>query len=120
MISFKKIVFKISFALLFSAIALLIINNALFLHSHYLKDGTVITHAHPFKKSTDSGPYRPHHHSNGELMLLENLQLLFMFIFIPFIASSFFKDNFVQSFKGCLLTDSLISPHHGRAPPFLR
>ena len=119
MLYLKNILFKISFAILFSIIALLITNNALFLHSHYLIDGTVITHAHPFKKSADSGPYRSHNHTNAELILLENLQLLFYIVSIPFIASSFLKDSFVDSSKRWLLPESLIIPHQGRAPPSL-
>ena len=117
MIYLKKILFKITFALLFGTIAILITNNALFLHSHYLIDGTVITHAHPFKKSAEPGPYKSHHHTNAELMMLENLQLLFLLIFIPFIALSFLKDFFYQSFNSLLFLSTSFPPHQGRAPP---
>ncbi len=59
------------------AMALYIMNNAFFLHSHITKDGFVITHAHPFDK-TDKEPYKSHKHSKAELLFLQQFVLFLM------------------------------------------
>ena len=60
---------------------LLIINKALFIHTHILEDGTVIVHAHPYNKSEDSKPVKTHHHSNYALLFFHNINLLFFISF---------------------------------------
>jgi len=49
--------------------SLLVINNALFNHTHKTESGKLVSHAHPFSKST-------HNHSAGEVCYYDNLQLL--------------------------------------------
>lgn len=69
-------------------IGMLIANQAIFLHIHKLNDGTIVEHAHPYDRSTDSQPYKSHHHSTAELLFFENLDLLFLvaFLILPLIA----------------------------------
>lgn len=58
-------------AVLFAALLTsFIIIQTVFVHSHLLSNGTIITHAHPYNKQKDSSPFKSHHHSNGELCLL--------------------------------------------------
>ena len=42
-------------------------------HSHKLPDGTIVVHAHPYERSSDSGPFENHHHTATELIFLANL-----------------------------------------------
>lgn len=49
--------------------SLLVINNALFIHTHKTEAGKLFSHAHPFSKST-------HSHSADEIYFYDNLQLL--------------------------------------------
>jgi len=49
--------------------SLLVINNALFNHTHKTESGKLVNHAHPFSKST-------HNHNDGEVCYYDNLQLL--------------------------------------------
>lgn len=73
----KKIAIRLIALLLVFAVAGNTITNALYLHSHRLPDGSVITHAHPFNKTQDKSPYKHHRHTQVELFLLNHLQLLF-------------------------------------------
>ena len=50
--------------------ALLLANGVVFRHSHKLNGGRIISHAHPYERSNDS-PFQNHHHSEGELWLLD-------------------------------------------------
>ncbi|MFW5820201.1 MAG: hypothetical protein ACOCWA_02855 [Bacteroidota bacterium] len=52
-------------------------SKAFYQHSHVLSDGSVITHAHPFNKSSDNSPFKKHQHTSFELYVLENVNLLF-------------------------------------------
>ena len=56
--------------LLLSIYSLILVNNSLFYHSHITSNGKVISHAHPFNKQNDDNPYKAHHHSKLELLLL--------------------------------------------------
>jgi hypothetical protein len=53
-------------------IVLLLANTLLFQHRHVLADGTVIVHAHPFKKNTKGEPV-DHKHSSDQFLRLSVL-----------------------------------------------
>ena len=61
-----------------------IANRAIYFHSHILGNGTIISHAHPYQKSSDSTPYKKHHHSDYQLLFLQQLDVLFNFAFATF------------------------------------
>ena len=72
----KKIV---AFLLIFISLGF-ILNQSIFQHSHILPGGSFIQHAHPYDKSENSNePGETHHHSNIEIVLLENLSIFFIF-----------------------------------------
>lgn len=79
---------KIFACLIIALMGLLIVNKVIFLHSHILTDGTVITHAHPYQTTDDSKPFKSHHHTQAAFFFFGNIQLLFcsasvaLFIFI--------------------------------------
>ena len=98
---------------------LLIINNVMFLHSHKLDNGNFVTHAHPYDKSNDSAPIKSHHHSKTELIFLENLQLLFIFILISFIALDVAKKKSYVAIIRVFYTQDYEILHFGRAPPLV-
>lgn len=96
---------------------LFIANKAIFLHVHKLNDGTIIEHAHPYDKSNDSKPYKSHHHSNAEFSFFQNLEILFLVVFLTLALIALVKKRKV-SFK--LITEHTlicINLHKGRAPP---
>ena len=96
---------------------ILIVNKAVFIHTHRLTDGTVVEHAHPFDKSTDSKPFKSHHHTKAELLFFQNLEIIFLFVFLTFalfIAAKKSKYSFNRKINYTL---SCILLHKGRAPP---
>jgi hypothetical protein len=113
----KNIASKIIPLLMVGIMALLISNKILYIHSHKLGDGSVITHSHPFNKTQDPAPFKSHHHTKGEFLFFENLYVLFfvLFLIVPFLLV--FKEMlfFIKNVK--LWTKSIFSPQLGRAPP---
>ncbi|MBN3036512.1 MAG: hypothetical protein JW861_13075 [Bacteroidales bacterium] len=103
--------------LMIGIMGVMIVNNGLFIHTHKLEDGSVVTHAHPFDRSDDSLPGKAHHHSKVELVYFENIGILFFLIFT--ILGLF---TLSEGKKLCdLPTPSFISAFQsivrGRAPP---
>lgn len=96
-------------------IGLLIINSILFTHSQTLSDGSVVVHAHPYDK-TENPPANHKHHEN-ELLILDNITLLF---FLGAIAFSL-KGAYINFEKNQLpqieYINVLLSHKFGRAPP---
>ncbi len=96
-------------------IGLLIINSILFTHTQTLADGTVLVHAHPYNK-TDNLP-ASHHHHKSELLILDQLNVLFFFAAIAFILNGalvVFKKIYLQQLE---YVSVLYSRQYGRAPP---
>lgn len=97
---------------------LLIVNRALFVHTHINANGEVIVHSHPFKKSGQNDA-TSHHHSNAQFHYLDNLSLLFPILFLiialvnPFVRKDFYLTNVSVNFSPFLIM------HKGREPPFL-
>ena len=52
-------------------------SKALYQHTHKLADGSVVTHAHPFNKSSDNSPFKSHNHRSFEYFILDHANLLF-------------------------------------------
>jgi len=96
-------------------IGLLIINSILFTHSQTLSDGSVVVHAHPYDKTEN--PPSNHNHHEYELLILNNITLLF---FLGAIAISltfayvYFEKTHLPQIK---YINVLLSRKFGRAPP---
>ena len=103
--------------LVIGMMGMLIANTAVFIHTHKLSDGTVIKHAHPYNKTNDSAPYKSHHHSKAEFLFLQNLEILFLLMFLTFALLTFAKR--VKNKFYIITRNSLncIILHKGRAPP---
>lgn len=94
-----------------------IINRTVYIHSHKLSNGIVITHAHPFNKTSDSAPFKNHHHSDQDFFLLAQLEILFLtaLITISFLRAPFNLNIPIYFREKCHPAYILIKP--GRAPP---
>ena len=103
--------------LLIVAMAALMINRIVYTHIHVLYNGSVVTHAHPFSKSTEGNPDSSHQHSNPELFLLNQLYPLILFVSAAFILKLFAASTgFIEPATERLFTAFV--PHSlGRAPP---
>ena len=100
-------------------IGFLIVNKAIFTHTHRLNDGTVIVHSHPFNKSDDSKPYKSHHHSKAEILFFQNLEILFLFVFMAFALLNLVKKAKYSFYRIASYNLNPIILHKGRAPPVL-
>jgi len=79
--------------------SLLILNTAVFIHSHRLADGTIITHAHPFQKSKESNqPYKTHHHNNTDLFRLREISTYLFSIPTVFLPTPVRFDSCIYHF----------------------
>jgi hypothetical protein len=63
-------------------IVLQIINKSVYTHTHIMANGQVISHAHPYNKTTDSKPFKSHHHTRTEFVFYKNLGMLFPLVFL--------------------------------------
>lgn len=115
----KNLTIRIISFLMIGIVCMLIVNKAVFLHTHKLSDGTIIEHAHPYNKSQDSGPFKTHHHSNAQFFFLKHLNILFpvlslIIAFALFInKKTFLIETRVKYLLFC------IAHKKGRAPPVL-
>ena len=102
-----------------AVLGLLIINKAVFIHSHKLENGSVYTHAHPYNKSKDALPFKSHHHTEAQFLFFNHHKLLFfsssLVIALLVIACTkqafFYNDKVFYFFVYC--------SNSGRAPPVL-
>ena len=117
MLSIRHTAKKQIIYLIIGLIGLMIINKAVFLHSHILDDGTIVTHAHPSAGSEDSQPFKTHHHTKAAFFFYENLDLLFLSAVLSFF--SFIRIHSVLVFYSPAsdYTSIHLSQLSGRAPP---
>ena len=117
----NDITLKLIVLLLISSFVLVFINNAVFYHSHKLANGEVVSHAHPYNKTTDSQPFKSHHHSKTELLFLQNIQLLFASVFALTIGLLFFQKIKIIFPKNVIYNSKPLFNLRNRAPPdFIR
>jgi hypothetical protein len=71
---FSRILRKTQLLFLLPAVMWLFTNALMNTHYHYLADGQVISHAHPYNKSANQGtPFKSHKHSKTQLIFLSIL-----------------------------------------------
>lgn len=113
------IVSRLLTLLMLGLVLMLVGNRALFTHTHKIKDGTLVEHAHPYNKAADGSPLNSHHHSESGLLFLQNLGLFFLHISILSVAVPLFrsKNPVIPPYsKPVFVWPTLIK---GRAPPLL-
>lgn len=114
----KRIIFS---GLLLFLVGFIILNQGLFTHTHQLVDGSLITHAHPYKQNPveKHTPFPPHEHSTAQYLLIANFELvrnfillLFVFLFIHQV-----KHVFTKSYTPLLQKVDYLKLSPGRSPP---
>lgn len=112
----QKIIAFVSLAL----VALILCNNAIYLHSHKLADGQIIVHAHPFDKSgTSSLPGESHKHSKTEFLFYDQLTLLFPILLLVYRLLKFEKKKIKLKFNLDSYSNTYRFRINGRSPPLL-
>lgn len=113
-----KAVHKIIASVLIVSVLSLIINDAVFVHTHKMADGTAVTHAHPFNKSLDKTPYKSHHHTLVEIEALHHLSLMFLFTAFVVLFSVYFTQKIRVLDLHQFTPNNFSNACLGRAPPF--
>jgi hypothetical protein len=115
----KNIMIKALSFVMIGVAGLLIVNKALFIHTHQLSNGTIIVHAHPFDKSTDKDPIKEHQHTNDGLFFINHVDILFL-VFVLALALAYlqFRSKFFVLRYLHFITRARITKN-GRAPPYL-
>ncbi|MFB6320276.1 hypothetical protein [Saccharicrinis sp. FJH54] len=102
---------------LLAAFTMYVVTQTVFLHTHKMPDGTAITHAHPYNKTTEQAPFKTHHHTSVDFMMLHHLHLLF-FVIISFAFAQITKTHLIRLAD---LFRNVMTPFSasvlGRAPP---
>ncbi|HPR61270.1 MAG TPA: hypothetical protein PLF35_10010 [Prolixibacteraceae bacterium] len=79
MINKTKNTVKQVFAFIFVGLVIFqLAGQSVFLHAHILPNGTVITHTHPFDKSSDQQPFKTHHHKHSDLIIIDQANVFFL------------------------------------------
>ena len=74
----KHTIYRVISLLLIAVMAMLTFNQSVYLHTHKLNDGTVVTHAHPYQKTNNSTPTTSHQHSKKDYVFIGLFKLLFI------------------------------------------
>jgi len=106
--------------LIVGLMGLMMINKAIFLHSHVLDAKTTIIHAHPFGSSEDSQPNNKNHHTKTAFYFYENLDLLFLSVVLNHANCTGIKSVPVFFRPVSDYTSNYFSQLHGRSPPALQ
>lgn len=98
------------------AVFQLVVNNALFIHTHYMANGQIITHSHPYnKQDKESNPQ--HNHTKSAYAALDNLaRVAAIFSADIYFCSSYFKQSYIQT-SHQFHFDAVNTETDDRAPP---
>lgn len=115
--TFKHRIRQLSAFICMTVVAMLALNDIVFLHAHELPNGQVIVHAHPYSNGADSVPQKKHHHSTTEYITIDHVLLLFPCSFFT-LAAVYFCHRFI---RGCpvqrQVTPVYLQRFSGRSPP---
>ena len=118
MLSLRNIPSKIAAISLVVIIGIHSLNTLVYTHRHLLTDGTIITHAHPFDKSSDTDPFKSHYHSTIELVFLSNLIYFLPAFILSFLGAVLLIESWLVSPIKHLNTQYAYCTHPQRGPPF--
>jgi hypothetical protein len=97
--------------------SLLMVNRAIYTHIHVMPDGSVVSHAHPFSKSTDDSKGMDHQHSGPEFLLLDQLDILTVVAIAIFVLRAITPSIKLVIQENHQLLPSVVPIIHERGPP---
>ena len=112
-----KLYNRITLTMIVLVMGSLLVNQALYTHTHVLSDGSIVSHAHPFSKNAGCSKNTTHQHSAAELFLLDLQDVLILCAVAAFILKR--SASTTQFKEGDLdrLLPALVPVSPGRAPP---
>jgi len=108
---------KITVALLILVMGSLLVNQALYTHTHVMPDGSIVSHAHPFSKNAGCNKNSTHQHSSAEFFLLDLMEVLILCVFIAFVLKRYALNTLFREVSSDHLLPALVPVSPGRAPP---
>lgn len=116
--SIKKYLLKAMAILAIALTFMLLANHAVYMHIHVLDNGFVITHAHPFDKTSDNELPKKHKHSPEEILFFSALSLLFIGLMLIIGWKLQELKSYRFSYRDFACCIALANHNYGRAPPF--
>jgi len=108
---------RITLAMLILVMGGLLVNQALYTHTHVMPDGSIVSHAHPFSKNAGCNKNTTHQHSSAELFLLNLVDVLIFCAIAAFFLKRSASTTHIKEASSDRLLPALVSPAPGRAPP---
>jgi len=112
-------IIRMTALLMVAAMSLLILNKALFTHTHITKGGQIVSHSHPFKPETGNNSPAAHQHTAVQFHLLDNLQLFYPILFLLLTLALFSNKKNYNAGQKAHFSKLQIASRYGRAPPVL-
>ena len=113
----NKIITQLILGAMILIMAALLVNKAVYIHVHVLPDGTLITHAHPFNKTSEPVKGQTHHHSSLEFFIFQGLELMMLTSMMALVLMKAIGDLEKRWFTREPFTLGQIDLQPGRAPP---
>ena len=102
-----------------SILLLSIVNRSLYLHSHELENGEIVTHAHPFDQQEDNNPLKSHKHTTLEYLVFSAFDIfttsILLFTIVTFIAIAAIKKYALKT----LVKQFYFHCRKNKSPPIL-
>ena len=95
----------------------LLVNQALYTHTHVMPDGSIVSHAHPFSKNAGCNKNTTHQHSSAEFFLLDMLDVLILYAIAAFVLKRSALNTLFREASLDRLLPALVPISLGRAPP---
>ncbi|MBE9517401.1 MAG: hypothetical protein IMY68_02490 [Bacteroidetes bacterium] len=108
---------RITLAMIILVMGCLLVNQALYTHTHVMPDGSIVSHAHPFSKNAGCNKNTTHQHSSAELFLLYLLNVLILCALAAFVLKRSASTNLFREASLDRLLPALVPVSPGRAPP---
>ena len=102
--------------MLILAVGIWTASKSIFYHAHVLSNGEIVYHAHPYKKASDSAPFKHHKHTDAQISAIDSLSLLFLCLLATFSVILIALQLFYL-IRNTLLQKVFICESGGRAPP---
>jgi len=116
--SYKTYKFKHIISLFLSGLFLFIALNKAFFSLTHVYGNKVITHSHPYNKSTDNDPVKKHHHSDSFLLLISIIESASFILLTGLILIHFSKSLRFNLVSTPDYTRPAVLKLSARAPPW--
>ncbi|MGQ1889744.1 hypothetical protein ACT29H_04810 [Thermophagus sp. OGC60D27] len=113
-------IIRLTALILVAVSTMLVVNQALFIHTHIDANGEVIVHSHPFQKGDQKDiPVNAHHHTGAQYHFFDSLTLLFPILFLAIaLLHLLIKQDFFIADETIFISSFLVV-RQGRDPPCL-